>query len=267
MKKRNTWGVLLTLALVTVVTSCTKDVVYDMVEESRVVTLVDDDPDSPTCNVEIKMAFLPSDQESDAGRVAAKINNQVLKEFFNGEGQPRKVVSQFVDHYLSEYKSERHDYYIDERARCEEDEKDFIINAFSAYLWVNGEISTGRNGTVCFAIKQEMFNGGAHPVSTTSFVNFNPVTGEEVKLSDLFLSGTLDQLTDKITSTIAANQGVRTMEDLQELGYDNIGTPQEYLIGKDSITFFYNVYEIAPYAMGPTEVKIAYKDLEGILVK
>ena len=112
-----------------------------------------------------------------------------------------------------------------------------------------------------------MFNGGAHPVSTTSFMNFNPVTGDEVKLSDLFLSGTLDQLTDKITSAVASSHGVRTLADLQELGYDNIGTPQEYLIGKDSITFYYNVYEIAPYAMGPTEVRLAYKDLEGILVK
>ena len=221
----------------------TKEVTYDIVEEQRQASLIEGDLESPQCQVYVTMPFL------------------------NNEGNPHEAVSQFVDNYLREYKEDRYEYYVSERSNCQEEDTSFLNHAYSAYLSIEGTISRGCNDIVGFMVNQEVYNGGAHPVSTTYYVNFNPVTGEEVKISDFFLSGTLDQLTDRITQAIASNNGVRNMEELQDLGYDVIGTPQEYLFGRDSVTFYYNVYEIGPYALGPTEVKIAYKDLEDIMVK
>ena len=34
---------------------------------------------------------------------------------------------------------------------------------------------------------------------------------------------------------------------------------------KDGITFYYNVYDITPYAMGPVEIKIPYEMMEHML--
>ena len=245
----------------------TKEVTYDIVEEQRQASLIEGDLESPQCQVYVTMPFLPTDGDEESNRIASKINNQVLKEFFNNEGNPHEAVSQFVDNYLKEYKEDRYEYYVSERSNCQEEDTSFLNHAYSAYLSIEGTISRGCNDIVGFMVNQEVYNGGAHPVSTTYYVNFNPVTGEEVKISDFFLSGTLDQLTDRITQAIASNNGVSNMEELQDLGYDVIGTPQEYLFGRDSVTFYYNVYEIGPYALGPTEVKIAYKDLEDIMVK
>lgn len=244
-----------------------KGLTYDITEESREALLVDGDPRSPKCVVSVSMPFLPTGEDNAQRSIAKKINNLVLKEFFNGEGNPHEVVKNFVDDYLKEYKEDRYDYYVSERSNCLPEDTSFLVNAFSAHLTMRGSISSGRNGMLGFTVEQEVYNGGAHPVSTTYFVNFNPVTGDEVKLSDVFLTGTLDQLTEKITRAIAAQNKVRDMEGLRELGYDVIGTPQEYLMGPDSLTFFYNVYEIGPYALGPTRVSIAYKDMEDIMVK
>lgn len=269
MKKRTTFFLCLACLLLalTSLTCCTKEVTYDLVEEQRQISLVESDPTSPRCEVYIRMPFLSTDVDEVERQTAMKINNKVLKEFFNGEGDPHQVVSEYVDNYLKEYKEDRYEYYMSERANCQDEDTSFLVHAFSAYLSIDGSISRGRGDIVGFTVNQEIYNGGAHPVSTTYYVNFNPVTGEEVKIADIFLSGTLDQLHDRIVKAIADDKGVRDMEELRDMGYDEIGTPQEYLIGQDSITFFYNVYEIGPYALGPTEVKIAYKDLDDIMVK
>ncbi|MBR3455707.1 MAG: DUF3298 domain-containing protein [Bacteroidaceae bacterium] len=269
MKKITPSFLLLTISvlLLTTLGCSTKEVKYDVVEERRESRLVNGDPVSPQCEVFVHMPFLPTDGDEDVRKVATKINNQLLKEFFNSVGEPHEAVSQFVENYLKEYKEDRYEYYVSERSTCEAEDTSFLNHAYSAYLSIEGAITPGREGIVGFTVNQEVYNGGAHPVSTTYYVNFNTVTGDEVKISDLFLTGTLDQLTDRITKAIAQNNGVRDKDELLNLGYDEIGTPQEYLFGRDSITFFYNVYEIGPYALGSTEVKIAYKDLEDIMVK
>ena len=40
-----------------------------------------------------------------------------------------------------------------------------------------------------------------------------------------------------------------------------------YVLGKEGITFIYNPYEIAPYALGRIELTISYDDMENIMKK
>ncbi|MBO4663061.1 MAG: DUF3298 domain-containing protein [Bacteroidaceae bacterium] len=37
-------------------------------------------------------------------------------------------------------------------------------------------------------------------------------------------------------------------------------------LGTDSISFFYNPYDIAPYALGSTTISFAYDELKGIII-
>ena len=60
------------------------------------------------------MPFLSTDVDEVERQTAMKINNKVLKEFFNGEGDPHQVVSEYVDNYLKEYKEDRYEYYMSE---------------------------------------------------------------------------------------------------------------------------------------------------------
>jgi hypothetical protein len=43
--------------------------------------------------------------------------------------------------------------------------------------------------------------------------------------------------------------------------------PENFILGKDDITFIYNPYEIAPYAMGKTELILTYDDMDDIMKK
>lgn len=64
-------------------------------------------------------------------------------------------------------------------------------------------------------------------------------------------------------------QKVTTHEALEDMGYGSTGdiAPTEnFYLDKDGITFYYNVYDITPYAMGPVEIKIPYEMMEHMLV-
>ena len=59
-----------------------------------------------------------------------------------------------------------------------------------------------------------------------------------------------------------------TLEELEDKAYlqDTEMYPSEnFRLGKDSIYFFYNVYEIAPYSTGATEIALSYDVLQGLL--
>ena len=247
--------------------SCTNTVEYNVVEEKRVEKLLIEEPNGPECQTYIKMPFISTEGNEKQKELATKINNQVLMEFFYAEGNPQEVMSTFIDNYIAEYRNERLEDYTIERSICEDEDTSFLVSAFSANLTIEGTVSTGRDGVIAYTVLQDIYNGGAHPVTTTHFMNFNPVTGNELKMADIFISGSIDTLTNRIANAIASDKGVNTIEELQEMGYDNITTPQEFLIGQDSITFYYNVYEIAPYALGPTKVSISLQDLNDIMVK
>ncbi len=40
---------------------------------------------------------------------------------------------------------------------------------------------------------------------------------------------------------------------------------ENFILGDETITFVYNPYEIAPYAMGSTELIIPFSDIEKLL--
>ena len=58
-----------------------------------------------------------------------------------------------------------------------------------------------------------------------------------------------------------ADNKVTTHEALEDMGYASTGdiTPTEnFYLSKEGVTFYYNVYDITPYSMGPVKVTIPF---------
>lgn len=65
-----------------------------------------------------------------------------------------------------------------------------------------------------------------------------------------------------------ADNKVATRQELGDMGYVTTGdlTPTEnFYLGKDGITFYYNVYDIAPYVMGPVKITLPYEMMQHLL--
>ena len=61
-----------------------------------------------------------------------------------------------------------------------------------------------------------------------------------------------------------------SMEALQEKGYllwSGMYPSKNFLLKDDGMEFLYNTYEIAPYVVGVTVLKIPYGDLTDLLKK
>jgi hypothetical protein len=75
-------------------------------------------------------------------------------------------------------------------------------------------------------------------------------------------------LTDLLWNQLMADNHVTTREELEEIGYGATGdlTPSEnFYLGKEYITFYYNVYEFTPYVMGPIEIRLPYEAVKHII--
>ena len=64
------------------------------------------------------------------------------------------------------------------------------------------------------------------------------------------------------------DNGVATQEELRDLGYASTGelTPTEnFYLDNQGITFYYNVYDIAPYVMGPVTITLKREDVAHLI--
>ena len=123
---------------------------------------------------------------------------------------------------------------------------------------------------LCLSFASRSFMGGAHGNATITFENFNPRTGERVELADLFVNGYEAKL---LMLAEARFRDVRAIEEGMNLpdagfSFSENGTftlSDNFAIEKDSLTFYYNAYDVAPYALGPTELTLSYDELDGLL--
>jgi len=115
---------------------------------------------------------------------------------------------------------------------------------------------------LCFELRQYLYAGGAHGYGTTSFINIDPKTGDELPLQKLFKN-------EKEFVVFAENifrkkQKIATEQSLNETGFwfenEKFHLPETVGFTTDSLIFVYNQYDIASYADGPIELKIAMKE-------
>lgn len=140
-----------------------------------------------------------------------------------------------------------------------------MAGEYFAEISVN-EIYTSKE-LLCFEMRQYLFTGGAHGYGTTSFMNIDPKTGAELSAKELFKNP--KEFTDFAESKFRAQQQITEDQSINDHGFwfenDTFHLPKSVGFTQDSLIFVYNQYDIASYAEGPIELKIAMKDAEPFL--
>ena len=127
------------------------------------------------------------------------------------------------------------------------------------YINIKGTASTGHKGCINYVIVYDEFAGGAHPNYGTTAFNISPVTGDEMTFDEIFKEEASKELTGMIKDGIAKHAGVATFQEVIDNGYifdGNIFISNNIILGKDTTTFIYNTYDIAPRAFGEVLVKV-----------
>jgi hypothetical protein len=121
---------------------------------------------------------------------------------------------------------------------------------------------------VVYVVETDCYEGGAHGIQQQLVMNFNTTTGEQLKLANIFVPGYERRLSDLLLEKLMDQLDVKTQDELKQKDYlyavDMFPT-ENFMLGEDELTFIYNTYEIAPYSVGRTELKLKWDEVEDLL--
>ncbi|MCB9283802.1 MAG: DUF3298 and DUF4163 domain-containing protein [Lewinellaceae bacterium] len=140
--------------------------------------------------------------------------------------------------------------------------------AYELGWWIETSYEIHRNTSklVSIELMVSAYTGGAHPLGFSETFNLAVPGGEPVKLDDLILDR--EGFMSLVEKEFKASRGFPETASLQEEGffYDGpFALPPNFVFTAEGLYLIYNVYDVAPYALGPTEILIPYARLEGLL--
>lgn len=204
----------------------------------------------PTCNISMVYLF-PKNNES--------LKKDIGDSFFGSKFNSSDIKSNleiFSDSLLTSYKE------------MEKDADPELIGP--SYEWsydIGMEIVFNDENFVCYALNQYEYTGGAHGNGFNLYHIFDLKNKNKITKKEIFKKGTDAKLLAKIIEKLALKNGVKGQNGLKSAGYwvQEIKPNNNIYITKAGVVFHYNAYEIAPYAMGTTEILIPFNEIKNIL--
>ena len=112
-----------------------------------------------------------------------------------------------------------------------------------------------------YAMDVYEYTGGAHGNRYLLIQNYDLQTGDAVSEQDLFTDDYYEPLKSLLLEAlIAQTDEAETKKDLRRLGYsvDDVVPNENFYVTAEGITYVYNPYEIAPYAMGCIQISLPW---------
>jgi hypothetical protein len=131
-------------------------------------------------------------------------------------------------------------------------------------------VTLNKRDLISIEFDEYSFLGGAHPNSLILFSNINSKTGLKISLDQLFINGFEKELNSIAEKRFREARGLKPEDDLERSGFwfkDNkFALTANFLITKSGIKFYFNDYEVAPHAVGPTEIYIPFDEIKKFII-
>ena len=200
-------------------------------------------------DVKIDLQFLKTDKDASA-KVCQRINAQ-LKELLlkqSGDLGDEEAVDLYIDDVKAEFRANE------------------IWEMYSEEL--TGRVEYGTDHIVNYRLTENSFAGGAHPSSVTTIVRFDAQNGDFISLDNVFPTHRQGRLKELLLRRLMQDVHVSTLEDLRAKGYlewMDMFISSNFALREDSIEFFYNEYDIAPYAVGACTICLGYDEAKEVM--
>lgn len=122
------------------------------------------------------------------------------------------------------------------------------------------KITYNKKNILSIPLTMYEFTGGAHGLTNIKHFNYNLITGQEIKLKDLFkVNSNYKEIINKyISDDISKNPNVYF---LGEDGFKGIKDDQNFYITEEGIVIYFSLYDIAPYSTGIPMFTITWDDI------
>ena len=186
-------------------------------------------------------------------QAAAKINQfiqeQVL-EYSDAEGKPPATPEEFASMFASAYNE--------------------VPDAMG--LWEmerKVEVSFASDHLATLNFSESGYTGGAHPFSGQRYFVLDLDSGKQLTLNELLAAGYETALNKVGEQAFRKARGLSASTSLDGAGFwfaNNIfKVNTNFGVLGNGLVFNFNSYEVAPYAMGPTDFTVAYGDIQGLI--
>ena len=224
------------------------------------------DTAKPACNLVINFAY--ATRSSDV-KLKDSLNTFFLSACFGDKYMtmtPEEAIKKYTEKYVNDYRKDLEPMY----RKDEQDKEDGASMEawYSYYKGIESNIQLYIKNLLVYRIDYNEYTGGAHGIYMSSFLNMDLRTLSPVRLDDLFASDYNDALTDLLWNQLMADNKVATRQELEDLGYATTGElepTENFYLDPEGITFYYNVYDIAPYVMGPVKITLPYEAMQHLL--
>lgn len=225
-----------------------------------------EDTTKPACNLIINFAY--AGKSSDA-KLKDSLNTFLASTFFGDKYMtmtPEEAIKKYTEKYIKDYRNDLEPMYKKDE---QEKEKGASMEAwYSYYKGVESRVQLYIKHLLVYRIDYNEYTGGAHGIYMSTFLNMDLHTLTPVRLDDLFAGDYKEALTDLLWNQLMADNKVATRRELEDIGYATTGElepTENFYLGQEGITFYYNVYDIAPYVMGPIKITLPYEMMQHLL--
>lgn len=226
---------------------------------------------APSCKINLDFSYLKPTTETDT--ISSKINATIQKTLFGKNYEklvPEQVLPALAENYIQNYKTDVKELF---DADMHNGMKPADVPAWYNYEYqLDTEMTEGWKGIWNYTLTNYRYTGGAHPNTEITCLNIDPQTGTVLKENDVFNPKDTANICKLIMNELIkeANRRLDTdtitsLDGLQSQGIlldTYLYIPDNFLLRKENVTFYYNRYEIAPYSAGDFRLKINYDDIQ-----
>lgn len=225
------------------------------------------DSTKPACNLIINFAYAA---KSSDNRLKDSLNSYFLAACFGDKYialTPAEAVKKYTEKYVDNYRKDLEPIY---RKDEKDKEDDASMEAwYSYYKGIESHVQLYIKNLLVYRVDYNEYTGGAHGIYMSSFLNLDLRTLASLRLDDLFVNGYEEPLTDLLWNQLMADNKVATRQELEDMGYattGNLEPTENFYLDREGITFYYNVYDITPYVMGPVKITLPYQMMQHLLI-
>ena len=186
------------------------------------------------------------------------INDSLKKHLLNDFMSDSVVimdVDRFIEGFIEDYKSFA---------------EEFGFSTTGWFVHLQARVLLNKPRYLSLSLDGEVYTGGAHGMNNRYFLNFDPKTGKYFTLEELIKEGSQEQLVNIAEEKFRKAYQLSAEKSLNEAGGfmfpdDRFVLTENFALSDSALLFHYNSYEIAPYALGQTDIVILYDEIRDFL--
>lgn len=134
-------------------------------------------------------------------------------------------------------------------------------------ITIRPEVMKTPNHLITILVENEVYLGGAHGSASQDYLHFDLAKKKQVQLDDILLPQKEKVLKDlvyeKFKQWVIQEKLANSIKEYEQTWPFTLS--HNFYFDKDGITFEYEQYEIAAYALGMPSFTVSYKDLQNVI--